>query len=430
MKLKTVLSPASWVIIIIATLLTGYLYWFYTHFEIVITEEDIGAIKEARVNPFYAAEKFLEKSGKKASSHKSYALVDTYNISSVASSDLDTKTKENESLLNLHETKKEGKNDTENINEIEVSENKLEAYDTLIIESNRVGLSESKRVIIKEWLSAGGHLVVLATELYDDELSSSRDVLLDELGLRLYNNPDVTWEEDESDELTKVSFEDTKAITEIHFNNHYYIQDSNDEATLIGGNESTDFFAQYKVDEGMITVITDMNIWKNDLIAKHDHAMFLYQLVGGADQVWFLYNTVQPSLISIMIELIPLVVISFLIIIIFILFSASWRKGTPKDDDERIQREFMLHIEAAGEFSYRNDDGFLLLKGLMDALELKLRKSIHQYKKLSIVNKILKLSQLTGMNKEELEILWHENEMTQDHFIQKVVLIQEIRKRI
>jgi hypothetical protein len=425
LKINSVLSPASWFIIIIATLLTGYLYWFYTHFEKVVEENDIGAIKEAKINPFYAAEKFLEKTGKKSTSQKNYSLIDSY------VDGLDKKIMNDENNSKNFSPNNTG---TELLENEEVSQQatkiSLEPYDTLIIESHRVGLSESKKTKLKNWLSAGGHLVILATELYDDDLGLSKDAFVDELGLRLYENSGRTWQEDEDDEFTKISFKDTEAITEIHFNNNNYIQDTTDTSTFIGGNESTNFFAQYEYDEGMVTVVTDMDIWKNDLIAKHDHAMFLYQLVGGADQVWFLYNTLQPSLISIMVDLIPLVIISFIIILLLALFSASWRKGSPEFDDERIQREFMLHIEAAGEFSYRNDHGVILLKGLMDSLESKLTKSIHQYKKLSVHNKIEKLSQLTGLSKKELEILWHDVETTQDSFVEKVLLVQTIRKKL
>jgi len=427
LKINSVLSPASWTIIIIATLLTGYLYWFYTHFEKVFNEKDIGPIKEARVNPIYAAEKFLEKVGKKSSSHKNYSIIDTYQI---------------DQIEDVNSSSQASQNEQDEKNKNLISDNsheenfKLEAYDTLIIESNRVGLSENKRIKIKDWLSSGGHLILLATEIYDDELASSRDVLIDDLGLRLYENSYNTWQEDEEEEFTKVSFEGTDDVTEIHFNNHFYIQDSDGKAAFIGGNESTDFFAQYDYDEGMVTVVTDMNIWKNGLIAKHDHAMFLYQLVGGADQVWFLYNTIQPSLMSIMLDLIPLVVISFIFIILIILFSASWRKGAPRLDDERVQRKFMLHIEAAGEFSYRNDNGFMLLKALMESLDSKLRRTIHLYKKMPVAKKIEKLSQLTHIKKERLQILWQDSdlidvsELTQDGFIQKVLLIKEIKKRL
>jgi len=384
MKNNFRISPATWVTIFSALAIGGYLYWFYTHFDKVIKEVDRGAIQEARANPFYAAEKFLETVGKKAESQKNYSILDE----------------------------------------------DLQPYDALIIESTRVGLTESKRQRINDWISSGGHLIVLATEFYDYDLGTSRDVFLDELGVRLYENYDYGWGEQTDDRLTKVTFNDTQEITTISFSYENYLQDDSGEATFIGGNEYSDLFVQYTLDEGMITVVTDMDIWKNYSIGSHDHAMFLYQLVGGAENVWFLYNTIQPSLLSVIVDLIPMVVISFILLIIVILFSASWRKGTPKSDDLRIQREIMQHIEAAGEFSYRNDDGHALLSEIMRSLESRLTKSIHQYSRISDEEKLSKLSQLSGKSKSELLILWQDEEQNQDSFIKKVLLIKELQKQL
>jgi len=384
MNKKIIISPATWFICIVVIVVGGYLYWFYTNFDKVIVEKDIGAIKEAKANPFFAAEKFLESVGKTAASQKNYSILDE----------------------------------------------KLEPYDTLIIESTRVGLTAEKRQRIKDWLSSGGHLILLATELYDDDLGTSRDVFLDDLGVRLYENPDTRWDRDKEEYLTKVTFKNIEVQTRIFFDNDYYLQDASGAATFIGGNDSSDLFVQYDYDKGMITIVTDMNIWKNYLIANYDHAMFLYQLVGGAEHVWFLYNTVQPSLVSIMADLIPMVIISFGLLLAAILFSAIWRKGPPRNDDLRVQREIMQHIEAAGEFSYRNDFGKVLLNHLMVMLESRLKKSIHQYDQISTNKKIEKLSQLTGKKENELTVLWQDDEQNQDSFIKKVLLIQDLRKQI
>jgi len=384
MKNKYFLSPASWSIIFIASLITGYLYWFYTSFDKVITQVDIGPVKEVKVNPFYAAEKLLLKVGKTATSHRNYSLLDS----------------------------------------------QLETIDSLIIESTRVGLTETKRALINDWLNAGGHLILLATEVYNDDLGTSRDVFLDELGIRLYSSNDYGWDVDDELRFTNLTFEGTDVATKIEIGYNYYLQDVSGEATYVGGNESSDLFAQYKVGEGMVSVLTDMDVWKNNYIDDYDHAMFLYQLIGGGQTIWFLYNTEQPSLWSSMISLIPMVIISFLLIIIAVLFSAGWRKGSPRSDDKLEQREIMQHIEAAGEFSYRSDDGKALLKALNESLESKLRYSIHQYNRLDQANKRLKISQLTGITEKDLAIIWQSEELGHDIFVSKVLMIQEIKRRL
>ena len=384
MKPKLSISPATWVIVIASIIIGGYSYWFYTHFDLIVEEVNLGPTKEVKSNPFFAAEELLARANKSAASQKNFSVLDSG----------------------------------------------IENQDTLIIESTRVGLSENKRKTIKQWITNGGHLILLATELYDDELGTSRDSLLDELGVRLYENPEYSWSYEGEEHLTRVTFQGTEAVTKIDFRQTYYLQDSKGEATFIGGNEYSDSFAQYQVGEGMVTVVTDMSIWKNYLIDEYDHAMFLYQLVGAGQTVLFLYNTVQPSLWSTMNQLIPKVIISFFVLIAVLLFSASWRKGAPRKDDQRIQRELMQHVEAAGEFNYRNDSGLTLLKKLRDSLDSRLRKSIHQYATLSDAKKIDKLSHLVGIEKQKLELLWQPPEQTQEDFLARVVLIQKIKRQL
>ena len=344
----------------------------------------MGPIKEAKKNPFFAAEEFLERLGKKANSQKNYQILDE----------------------------------------------ELKPFDTLIIESTRVGLTEIKRQKIKDWIESGGHLIVQATEIYDDELGTSRDLLLDQLGVRLYENTNFDWDVDREERVTEVVFADTESKTKIYFDSEYYIQDASGKATFIGGNDYSDLFAQYDYHEGMVTVITDMGIWKNPRISSYDHAMFLIQLVGGAEDVWFLYNRLQPSLLKVMIDLIPMIVVSFVLLIGVCLFSASWRKGRPQSDELRIQREIMQHIEAAGEFSYRNDDGKELLENAKNFLNSKLKRSIHRYNQLNDKEKIVKLSHLTSISQNDLSILWQDDDASPDEFANKIILIQKINKRL
>lgn len=379
-----IVSPASWIIIALSLVIGLYLYWFYSHFDLVIKEVDKGPIKEAKANPFYAAEKFLEKLNIQASSHKNYTFLN----------------------------------------------DELDALDTLVIESSRVGMSATRREQITQWVESGGHLILLATEIYDTELATSRDIFLDELGIRLYENYDDGYGWDDDERLSRVTFEGTDELTSINFELDYYLQDADGDASYIGGNDSTDLFAQYDLEEGMVTVLTDISIWKNYDIGHYDHAMFLYQLVGEGETLIFLYNTIQPTMTSVMIDLIPMVIISFLTIIAVMLFSAGWRKGAPRSDDERIQRGILLHIQAAGEFSYRNDQGEQLLNALTKALAAKLRLTIHLFNRLSDEEKIVKLAQLTGLEPSRIAILWAVDEPNHELFMEKVLLFQEVRRLI
>ncbi|TQV72386.1 hypothetical protein FLL45_19435 [Aliikangiella marina] len=395
---KFAISRVTWIIVGSAIMFTLICIWFFKSFNKVPVEIPLGYSSEAKRNPFLAAEKFLQKVSIKFESRSDFGLFDELSARD------DTSGEQNDSFLG--------------------------EFDTVLINGSRIGMSTLRRENMKRWIENGGHLVLVATELYEYEFESSRDKFLDEVGLRYYETgSDYDYYEDEGN-LTLLNFEDAEQPTEIHFHGTGYIEDTSGDASFIAGPQDVDQFIQYPMGEGLLTVVIDFSIFRNGRIRQHDHAMFLAQLIGNSPKAWLVYNREQPSLLSMMIQHGPLMLISSLALLFLILIGQLWRRGPAKQDTPPVQREIMQHIAAAGEFSFRTDQGNRLLHDLMESIHNRMGQLVFGYQRLTPQKQIIKLSHITGIDKNELAGLWQIENENQDTFVQKVQLIQEIRKHL
>ncbi|WP_444996791.1 DUF4350 domain-containing protein [Aliikangiella sp. IMCC44359] len=376
-------SKVTWLILIIIITVFLGMMWFFNNLTKVSYEKNIGYSEEAKRNPFLAAEFYLKK-------------------------------------LNIK---------FENKQDFSIFDSEIGQYDTILINNSRVGVSAKQREQMLAWVKQGGHLVLLATEFYEYDFNASRDKFLDELGVRYYPFEKESFSSEDED-LTYLTFSGYEKETEIHFHSSGYIDDTSGDASFKGGTDYAEQLIQYDIEEGLVTVLVDFSIWNNQRIDKHDHALFLSQLIGSSEKAWLISNRLQPSLLALMIKYAPLVVISFVIILVTILFSQVWRRGASRQDDSASQREIMQHIAAAGEFSYRNDNGGRLIRTLIEMIDLRMIQLVHGYKQLSLNKRLEKLSEITQLDKSKLAFLWEQGDLNQETFLKKVQLVQDIRKQL
>lgn len=384
MSVKFSVSKVTWVIVVLEVLIALGFIGFFKSCDKVYYERNMGFSDEARRNPFLAAEKFLKK----------------------VSVDFETR------------------------HDFSLFDDGIGEFDTIFINGSRIGMSKARRESMQQWVNKGGHLVLLATEFYEYEFNSSRDKFLDELGLRFYDSSDDYNDYSDEESLTQLKFDGFEDVTTARFHSYGYIEDTSGEASFVGGNEYADQFIQYQSGEGLVTILVDFSLWHNYRIEQNDHAMLLTQLIGSSPKAWLVYNRVQPSLLALLWRHAPLVFISALLILVLVLVGKLWRKGPAIQDQAPVQREIMQHIAAAGEFAYRGDQGHGLLQQNMQAINHRMSQLVHGYLRLTPTKQIEKLSSITGIPREELQLLWLEENENQDSFVEKVKLVQEIRKHL
>ena len=384
MSHKFSISKVTWLIVVLEILVALGFIGFFKSCDKESYERDLGYSNEARRNPFLAAETFLNQVSVEFETRHDFGLFDEA----------------------------------------------LGDYDTIFINGSRIGMSAARRELMLDWVNKGGHLVLLATEFYEYEFNSSRDKFLDKLGLRFYDTSEDYTDYSDEESMTHLKFEGFDSATKIRFYADGYIEDTSGEASFIGGTDSADQFVQYQMQEGLLTVIVDFSLWHNSRIEQNDHAMFLTQLIGNSPKAWLVYNRVQPSLLALLWQYAPLVFISTLVVLLSVFVGKLWRKGPAIKDMPPVQREIMQHIAAAGEFVFRGDQGHSLLHEMMQAVNHRMSQLVHGYLRLTPKKQIEKLSVITGLPTQDLQILWHDENENQDTFVEKVKLVQEIRKHL
>ena len=383
-KFAIQVSTVTWIILGIAVLITLFSHWYFTNFDKIYYERDTGYSVEAKRNQFLAAQQFLQQ----------------FDIN------------------------------FEIRNDFGVFDEPIGQFDTIFVNTSRVGMAAKRREAMTDWVKQGGHLVLLATEFYEYDFESSRDKFLDSLGLRFYSTDDDYTSYDDNESMTSFDFEGYDKETKVLFYDRGYIEDTSGEASFVAGPDHADQFVQYRLEEGLVSVLIDFSIWGNYRIDSHDHAMFLTQLIGGSEKAWLVYNRNQPSLVSLMFQHMPLIFLACAVILLAIILGQLWRVGSPIADSAHSQREIMQHIAAAGEFAYRADKGQSLLDSLNEGIHSRMAQLVHGYSRLSPAKQIEKLSAVSGIEKDRLLILWREPIDSQDAFLTRVQLVQEIRKHL
>ncbi|GAB1259256.1 DUF4350 domain-containing protein [Aurantivibrio plasticivorans] len=330
---------------------------------------------------------------------------------------------------------------------------------TLIIRENNAVLNERRAQQLIEWMEQGGHLVVAAPFLDEDEsdvLLSYFDVTKNEVEEELplssaqysnveqvdFFNPDkddadepvddqkesreeraerIQQEIERSRELVEKQAERAKAEQEIlqkerdvpstvrrlesylisdnfsrlAFNGIDYTlladfsgsgsldhpsfyEDSEDyqgiQSFYWAGNDVAITFMQLDVGDGLLTVMSDINIWNNDQVGLLDHAHLLQILTDGSDQVVFLYGAVVPTLLDLIWKHFREVTIaSLLLLVLWIVYSAR-RFGPIHVVDHLTRRSFKEHIDTMAEYYWKQGLTGELVEGLRSEIKRKVQR--------------------------------------------------------
>lgn len=369
-------------ILFVTLVALAFLIWVYNYWLIWEEKEiNLGPTKEARSNPFYAAQKFLENTD--ILSNLSYSPTAFENM--------------------------------------QVAEEKIGPQDTIVLLQGRGVIYGERFTNLWAWVEAGGTLIMSTENPYFGE-GHKEDELFTRLGLSAYDWDDEDledWDEDtvadESPEVDEETSEHDSEVVEENFDapdeeiesetettqtnyldlhsyhclrdepieiifkeeprplavaygwESYFYADGMEPAN-IAKRDPGYAFVSYEIGEGKIFVNASNQIWQNELIACHDHAYFLRRLVAASPKVWFVVNKEAPSLFNLVWKGIPLAVIALLLALVLSLWRALIRFGPIFPDIKIERRSFAEHIKAGANFLWRN--------GLQEQLVEQLRKDI------------------------------------------------------
>jgi hypothetical protein len=106
---------------------------------------------------------------------------------------------------------------------------------------------------------------------------------------------------------------------------------------------------------GTITLLSDNRFFSNTSIDEQDHALLLSRLVGSASHCWLLYSSQMPSLFKLSWRHAPHLLFSGCLFLLILLWWLTNRSGPILAHPQGERRDLLEHLQAAGEFLWRQD---------------------------------------------------------------------------
>lgn len=317
--------PLLWVGLLLACLLGagGYYAWSKaTPYDEVV---DRGPSPEALANPYLAAEHFLRQQG--------LTVEHAYNLKQ-----LDTLPSKGNSLLLLGE---------------------------------RSNMSPRQVEQLLEWARSGGHLLLVAEALWDEETGKSGDLLLDRLQIHqtLSDEPEEPAtslkkpSSKKARDLTKLYVDNETAPAYFSFDTDFNLTDPKHLAQFSANSARASHLMQLDLGEGSVTVITDSDLWKTPNIGKHDNAWLLWYLNQGT-AVTLLFTSDFDDLFTLLMRYFPQALVALAALVALGLWRAGVRQGPIRAPASPARRQLQEHLKASADFLLRRSGQGTLLQAL------------------------------------------------------------------
>ncbi|WP_455826944.1 DUF4350 domain-containing protein [Pseudomonas graminis] len=232
------------------------------------------------------------------------------------------------------------------------------------------------------WTKAGGHLLLVAEALWDEETGKSGDLLLDRLSIHQTFSDEPEEAEPgpgklprkKAPDLTKLYVDNETAPAYFSFDTDFNLTDPRHLAQFSANSARSSHLMQLDVGEGRVTVITDSDLWKTPDIGKHDNAWLLWYLSQGT-AVTLLFNNEFDDLFSLLLRYFPQALAALAALIALALWHAGMRQGPIQAPAPKARRQLQEHLKASADFLLRRSgQGTLLLALQRDILRAARRR--------------------------------------------------------
>ena len=243
---------------------------------------------------------------------------------------------------------------------------------SLLLLGERSNMSPRQVEQLLAWAKAGGHLLLVAEALWDDETGKSGDLLLDRLHIRqtFSDEPDEPVParkkqalKKNSPDLTKLYVDNETAPAYFSFDTDFTLTDPRHLAQFSANSANSSHLMQLNLGNGRVTVITDSELWKNPNIGKHDNAWLLWYL-GQGTAITLLFNSDVDDLLTLLVRYFPQALVALIILTVLALWHVGMRQGPIQAPASKGRRQLQEHLKASADFLLRRDGQATLLLAL------------------------------------------------------------------
>ena len=327
--------------------------------------------------------------------------------------------------------------------------------DVIVLTAFELQVSQTQVERILTWVEQGGDLVIGLTNEADytvleeddsqelPENSAMRlkpNYLLNALGVsrKSFDRTLLADVEDYDSEYNIPTLVDTQSFGQIEVNTEdsFFIDVKDSQNIIFSASVLPSMYNKYPtivqiaMGEGVVTIMTDVEVWNNNQINHDDNIFFLHDLVQGRNKAYvFLKGDAKmwPSLIA---QYSP----SFYWILLCVVLLTVWfyavRFGAIKHVNDTVVSYFSQHIRAAGQFYWMNNQKEKLLQQVRQALlEDMASKGIHG--KVSDAHYVEVLVSMSGWQKEKIQLyVFDRNKINEVQFTKIIQGLQQLREMI
>ncbi|MBX4138594.1 DUF4350 domain-containing protein [Pseudomonas sp. S5F11] len=240
-------------------------------------------------------------------------------------------------------------------------------HHSLLLLTERSNMSPRQVEQLLDWTRSGGHLLVVAEALWDEETGKSGDLLLDRLQIRqvLSDEPEepAPARKEKTPDLTRLYIDNETAPAYFGFDTAFNLTDPKHLAQFSANSAQSSHLMQLDLGEGRVSVITDSDLWKTANIGKHDNAWLLWYLTQGT-AVTLLVNSDVDDLLSLLLRYFPQALVALTALIALALWHAAMHQGPIQAPAPKARRQLQEHLKASADFLLRRNGQRTLVQAL------------------------------------------------------------------
>lgn len=314
---------------------------------------------------------------------------------------------------------------------------------TVFLPTARAAVTPARSDELMAWVRRGGHLVVVTWQLWDDE-ARTPDPILDALGVHQFMRPegeasDAGAQEEEAPRavVAQAKVRGRDGPLEARFDPRFSFELAGDAARALDfeiGDRYGVHLVTLRAGKGYVTALTDDFFLRQPEIGELDHAELVYRLAhwgGRAGPVAFVYGDDYPGALELAWSRGWPALVALAALVAAWVWFASRRFGPLAPDPPLERRALMEHVTAAGRFQWRRGASRALLAATRAALLARVRERHPRLEGLAPAEQAERLAALAELPPERVELaLAYRTDTDASRFAQDVALLERIRRAL
>lgn len=279
----------------------------------------------------------------------------------------------------------------------------------LLADRGHMTLRQAERLLA--WTERGGHLLIVAERLWDQEKGASGDLLLDRLGIQQFDSSQLQDEpqaqaqqpsrstrgrkpsarsdaavaasSERYPELTKLYLENEDAPAYFAFDTRFHLYDSENRAHAWANSAKATHMLQLYHGDGLITVLTDPWLWQNAHIADYDNAWLLWYLTQDTS-VTLLHRAEGDDLFTLLLRYFPEALCALALLLALLLWHQGQRQEPLVPSAQPARRQLQEHLRGSADFLLRHAGQHSLLQALQEDIRRRARRRHPGFERLPV----------------------------------------------